>query len=130
MDDQNNQVSEAALKALENIYDSGKTILLISHVPIEPLEDNGLWEESIEVWGGSGEGRSRVLLGSRSCVPNKITKKFLALVYAEQSPIKLILSGHVHFYHDGALTKNTRQIVTGAGFNREMVKVILVPEKE
>ena len=130
VDDQNNQVSEAALKALENIYDCGKTILLISHIPIEPLEENGLWEKSIEVWGASGEGRSRVLLGSRSCVPNKTTGKFLELVYAEQSPIKLILSGHVHFYHDGALTKNTRQIVTGACFNREMVKVTLVPEKE
>jgi len=128
VDDQNNQVSEAALKALEDIYDSGKAILLISHVPIEPLEDNGLWEESIEAWGASGDGRSRVLLGFRSCYPNETTNKFLELVYGEKSPVKLILSGHVHFYHDGALTPNTRQIVTGAGFNREMVKVTLVPE--
>ena len=130
VDDQNNQISEAALKALEDIYDSGKAILLISHIPIEPLEDTGLWEESIEVWGASVDGRSRVLLGLRSCYPNVTTNKFLELVYAEESPIKLILFGHVHFYHDGALTKNTRQIVTGAGFNREMVKVTLVPEKE
>lgn len=129
VDDQNNQVSEAALKALEDIYDSGKAILLISHVPIEPLENNGLWDESVEVWGASQEGRSRVLLGPRSCYPNATTNKFLELVYAEESPIKLILSGHVHFYHDGALTKNTRQIVAGAGFNREMVKVTLLPQQ-
>ncbi len=129
VDDQNNQISEAALKAMEEIYDSGKDIILISHVPIEPPEDNGLWEKSIEVWGATQDGRSRVLLGPRSCLPNETTGRFIDLVLAEESPIELILSGHVHFYHEGRLTKDTQQIVTGAGFDREIVKVTLVPEK-
>ena len=128
VDDQNNQVSEEALKAFEEIYDSGKSIVLISHVPIEPLEDNGLWEKSNEVWGATQDGRSRVLLGSRSCLPNETTGRFLDLVRAEESPVELILSGHVNFYHEGNLTEDTMQIVTGPGFEREIVKVTLVPE--
>ena len=101
---------------------------MILHVPIEPLKDNGLWEKSNEVWGATSDGRSRVLLGSRSCLPNETTGRFLDLVRAEESPVELVLAGHVHFYHEGNLTEDTRQIVTGAGFEREIVKVTLVPE--
>ena len=116
------------MKAFEEIYDTGKAIILISHVPIESHIEDGLWEKSKEVWGATSDGRSKVLLGERSCIPDQTTGRFLELVKAADSPVKLVLSGHVHFYHEGKLTENVRQIVTGAGFERELVKIILSPE--
>ena len=128
VDDHNNQISEEALLAFQEIYDLGKAVILISHVPLEPQTADDLWQKSNEVWGASANGNSRVLLGEHSCVPNEVTAEFIELVTAAESPVLLVLSGHVHFYHEGKLTDKIQQIVTGAGFNRELVKITLVPE--
>lgn len=128
VDDYNNQVSEGALRAFKEIYNINKTVILISHVPIEPLTEDTLWQKSNEVWGTGTNGNSRVLLGEHSCIPNEVTAEFIELVSAPESPVSLVLSGHVHFYHEGKMTDNIQQIVTGAGFDRELVKITLVPE--
>ncbi len=133
VDDSCNQIAEAALNAFKGVIEKGKPIILITHVPIEPVgdikvEENTLWEESNVVWGAAENGNSRVLLGENSCIPNETTAEFLSLVTDEESPVELVLAGHIHFYHRDYLSQDLVQVVTGAGFEKELVKVILVPE--
>jgi len=41
----------------------------------------------------------------------------LELNYAEDSPVKEVLCGHLHFEWDGNITENTHQHVFGAAFD-------------
>ena len=125
VDDKNNQVCEDAVEALEGLYEKGKPVILVTHVPVEPMLDDTLTEETKKVWGPSEDGHSRVLMGPDSCMPNETTQRFLDLVLEEESPVVLVLSGHIHFYHRDMLTEELPQIVTGAGFQKEIVKVTL-----
>ena len=50
------------------------------------------------------------------------------LVTAEDSPIKLVLGGHIHFYHKDQLTDSLQQIVTGAAYEKHALYVTLKPE--
>ena len=139
VDDDCNRITEKALESFKAVIRHGKPIVLITHVPIEPHgdaamdtmpkgeESKGLWEESNRVWGAAESGNSRVLLGENSCVPNETTAEFLALVVDEDSPVELVLAGHIHFYHRDYLSGELVQVVTGAGFEKELVKVTLVP---
>lgn len=127
VDDKNNQVSEEAVDALEDLCREGKPIILVTHVPIEPPANSTLVEETKQVWGAGKDGRSRVLLGPNSCPPNETTQRFLDLILSEKSPVALVLSGHIHFYHKDYLVGQRLQIVTGAGFKKELVKLTLKP---
>lgn len=129
-DDASNKISAAALEALKEYGAKGKPIVLANHVPLEPqTEDKTLWEKSIEVWRADGSGRSRVLLGYNSCIPDETTAEFLSYVMAEDSPVKLVLAGHVHFYHRDSLNGKLEQIITGAGYEGEFTKITLKPAK-
>lgn len=128
VDDKSNQVCEEAVKALEKLYEKEKPVILVMHVPIEPLTDSTLTEETKRVWKPSPDGHSRVLLGPHSCYPNETTQKFLDLVLAHDSPVELVLAGHIHFYHRDNLTDKLVQVVTGAGYQKELVKITLKSE--
>ncbi len=127
VDDKSNKVSGKAADALEALCEKNKPVILVMHVPVEPLEDDVLLEESKEVWGTNQDGNSKVLLGPRSCVPDGDTRRFLDLALSEESPVVLVLAGHIHFYHRDILTGDLVQIVTGAGYENELVKVVLKP---
>lgn len=129
-DDINNQVSAEAANGLADICKIGKPIILVSHVPIEPLEENTLFQETNRVWGADENGYSRVLLGEHSKRPNEHTKKFLDLILDENSPVELVLSGHIHFYHKDYLKDDLLQIVTGPGYQQELVKIKLIPQEQ
>ncbi len=121
-DDANNQVTEAAADRLEQLCAGDKPIILFTHVPIEPMEAGStLWNRSKEVWGAYDDGRSRVLLGQHSCIPNETTSRFIELVMDEDSPIVAVLAGHIHFYDSSELRPGLIQTVTGAGFEGEMI---------
>ncbi|MBO4980497.1 MAG: metallophosphoesterase [Lachnospiraceae bacterium] len=128
VDDKCNQVSEEALKAMEQLSLQKKPVILVTHVPIEPAADTCLLEETKRVWGLSSDGHSRVLLGQNSCVPNETTAKFLELVLAKDSPVVLVLAGHLHFGHRDMLTEDIVQIVAGAGYQKCLVKIKIRPQ--
>ena len=125
-DDYNNQVSASALEAYKREAAKGKPIVLIVHVPIEPVTgDDSLTEKCKEVWGSSEDGKSKVTMGVNGCYPNDTTNEFLDLVLADESPVVLVLAGHIHFYHKDMLNDNIVQIVTGAAFEGNALRVTL-----
>ena len=123
-DDENSQISAEALSAYREIAEKGKPVILLLHVPIEPLtDDTSLLDKCIEVWGPSDAGKSRVTMGVNGCYPNETTAQFLDLVLAEDSPVELVLAGHVHFYHRDMLNDHTLQLITGAAFEGESMYI-------
>ena len=112
---------------MEKSIKKKKPIILISHVPFEPLVENTLLSRSIEVWGADESGASKVLIGPNGKIPDGNTEAFLQMVYDENSPVVLVLSGHVHFYHREYLKEDLLQIISGPGFKKEVIKINLVP---
>ena len=126
-DDYNNKISADALEELRRICKKGKPVILSIHVPIEPATSNSLWDMSKMIWGYTPEGMSKVLLGNRSCIPDEVTAAFIDEITRDGSPVKVVMAGHIHFYHKDMLTENTVQLVAGPGFNKEVTKIILKP---
>ncbi len=104
------QVSSRQLKRIKEIFEIGKPIILLTHVPINSIVDASLSEQSKAVW------QDRALVWGKGCYyePNKNTDEFLELVYAEDSPVKAVMSGHLHFTWEGQLTQNCMQHVFSA----------------
>lgn len=127
-DDYCNKVTPAALAELQRICTLGKPVIVSVHVPIEPQIGDYLWEMSKAMWGHTPEGRSRVLLGDKSCQPDDTTAAFINEILKEGSPVKAVFAGHIHFYHKDMLNKDVVQFVAGPGFNKEVTKLILKPE--
>ncbi len=122
VDDYNNQYSKEELSAFKEIYDKGKPVLFVSHVPLEPrTSDTTLHDKTIEIFGKDQKGNSRVLIGEHSCVPDKVTKEMTDMIFADDSPVFCVLSGHIHYAHEDMLNDRIVQIVTGAAFNSEAV---------
>ncbi|MBO4845906.1 MAG: metallophosphoesterase [Lachnospiraceae bacterium] len=125
-DDDNSQIDAPILEAYKKEAAKGKPIVLIVHVPIEPVTgDDSLTEKCKEVWGPSADDKSRVTMGVNGCYPNDTTREFLDLVLADDSPVVLVLAGHIHFYHKDMLNDKTVQIVTGAAFEGDALRVTL-----
>ncbi len=127
-DDENNQISEEALEAFKEVMTKGKPVVLCLHVPLEPAtEDTSFVEICKTTWGADENGHSRVSIGPNGCYMNETTQEFRDLVLSEESPVVLVLGGHVHFFHEDELNERTIQIVTGAAFEGKAVEVTLKP---
>lgn len=125
-DDDNSQIDQEILDAFKEEMKKGKPIILSLHVPIEPVTgDMRLVEKCKEVWGPSADDKSRVTMGVNGCYPSPVTQEFIDLVTAEDSPVVLVLAGHIHFYHKDMLNDKIVQIVTGAAFEGNAVKITL-----
>ena len=125
-DDDNSQISSLILEAYKEVASKKKPIILIVHVPIEPVTgDDSLTEKCKEVWGASADNKSRVTMGVNGCYPNDTTREFLDLVLSDDSPVALVLAGHIHFYHKDMLNDDIVQIVTGAAFEGDALRVTL-----
>ena len=112
INDSTRPISAAALQEMKDICGKGKPIILITHVPLNSLYDTSLEEESKAVWDG------RALIWGENCTyaPDGITQEFMDLVYAEDSPVKEVLAGHLHFTWDGQLTENTGEHVFSSAY--------------
>ena len=127
-DDENNQISEEAFAAYKEAAKKGKPMVVCLHVPLEPEEPGSEFVQACkDVWGASDDGHSRVSIGPEGCYINETTQEFRDLVLAEDSPVVLVLAGHIHFYRNDSLNENTRQIVTGAAYEGNAVEVTLRP---
>ena len=101
------QLSESAVDSFEQIYELGKPIILMIHVPVNSLVDDSLAMESKKVW------TDRNLTWGVDChyYPDNNTSRFLELIYEEDSLVKEILGGHLHFEWDGKVTDTVYQHV-------------------
>ena len=99
---------DAGLLTMRSVCSKGKPVLLMTHVPIEPQQDTSLSEASREIF----QGRS-LLWGYNDEYywPEYNTRQLLDIIYADDSPIKEVFCGHLHFSWDGYLTDSVKQHV-------------------
>lgn len=108
------QMTEDGYHAACEVLDKEKPVILATHVPLQSQIDASLGSKSESLW------QDRILAWGKDCYynPDKITKKFLKKVYAEDSPVVYVFSGHVHFTWNGQLTEGTNQYVFAPSYER------------
>ena len=118
-------ITPEGLNKIKTAAATGKPLILLTHVPIQPLSDESLSEKSKEVY------QDRALIWGRNPnltfyfptedTPNGLaTGELLDMIYAEDSPFVEVLCGHLHFSWDGQLTEKVHQHVFSAAFDRYM----------
>ncbi len=107
LNDSTKQIKKKQLRRFKEIATLGKPIILLTHVPLESRLDTSLAEESKKVW------QDRVLLWGENDYyePNETTQVFLDMVYADDSPVKAVVCGHLHFSWEGKITEHCLQHV-------------------
>lgn len=117
IDDSTNQVDGAALAGYESILGQGRPVIVLAHVPFITQSVLG---RAREVWS------SPVVIGAGNyggIYPDGNSERFVALTTAADSPVELVLAGHVHFYDRDVIDgeKQVLQLVGGAGFEGEAI---------
>ena len=110
-------LSDEGLARIRELAAEGKPLVLVTHVPIEPKEDESLAAASGEAFGGRS-----LIWGYRNAEywPEENTRKLLDLLYAEDSPFAAVLCGHLHLSWDGPLSDSVKEHVFSAAFERHM----------
>lgn len=128
INDKNNQFPKSAVSELLPILQGDKPVIVVLHVPLQPQYENSkLEQQADDLWGLSKKGRCRVLIGETACRPNKTTQKLLDAIFDKNSPVAAVLAGHIHFYNQSMLDEEAVQLVTGAGYYGDAVRVHLKP---
>lgn len=124
INDKNNQFEKNAVNALLPYLKGKKPVILVMHVPLQPQEEHSALEQQADdIWGLSKNGRCRVLLGETACKPNRTSQKLLDAVFAKDSPVAAVFAGHIHFYNRSMLNASSEQLVTGAGYYGDAVRI-------
>lgn len=123
------QVTEHALECFEEVYAYGKPLILMCHVPLCTEESSDLKEMAINTQGDVfikyeagdfGQVSKSVLMGEDCGYElTESSKRFLELVTAEESPVSVVLSGHLHEAWQGKISENVVQYVGDAAFKNK-----------
>ena len=97
-------------------------MIVMAHVP---FMTGSVLEKSREVWN------SPVVIGAGNyggIYANENSERFVALTTGADSPVQLILAGHVHFYDRDVCEgeKDVLQLVGGAGYEGNAILVHIV----
>lgn len=124
IDDSTNQVSPGVLQKYEQYLEQGKLMIVMCHVPFMTQSAlsraREVWSSPVVIGGGNYGG----------IYPNEDSAQFLELTTGLESPVVLMLSGHVHFYDSDVIEgeKETLQLIGGAGFEGNAILLHIVGE--
>ena len=101
------QLTEQGYQVAESVFQKKKPVILLTHVPFQSVTDNSLSEASKAGWNGK-----ELMWGTgTSYVPKDFTSSFMEYVYNENTSVKEVLAGHLHFTWDGNITQSIHQHV-------------------
>ena len=124
VDNSSNQVTPESLEEVKEAAAMGKPVVLLLHVPLSTEE---LIVKAKENW------TNPVTLGMQmhgGIAPNEASTELWHMTHEEESPIKAVLAGHVHFAYEEALSDATVEIITDAAFKGKATKIYLQKNKE
>ena len=113
VDNSSGQINDKALKEYREWLKTDKPVILLVHVPFLTqsvlTRAKEVWSTSVVLGGGNYGGT----------YPNETSAEFIELTTAEDSPVELVLAGHVHFYDRDYIAgeKEILQLVGDAGFH-------------
>lgn len=107
-----NQITPDALTRYKEILAEKKPVILMLHVP---LYTEAVLHKAAAVWKGG------VVLGGGihgGIYPDTVSTEFITLTTAKDSPVELVLAGHVHFALKSNIQgeKSIPQIIGDAGY--------------
>lgn len=112
INDSTNQVSEDVFPEFERLYGQNKPMLVMTHVPFLTQSVLGhakeVWSSPVVIGGGNYGG----------IWPNESSGRFVNMLTATESPVGLVLTGHVHFCDRDVIEgeKDVLQLVGAAGY--------------
>ena len=124
VDNSSNQVEPEALEAVKQAYERNKPMVLLQHVPFSTEE---LIAKAKEDWANP------VTLGMQvhgGIAPNDMSKELWDMTHEDESLIKAVLAGHVHFAYEEALSESTVEVITDAAFKGKATKIFLQKNRE
>ena len=114
MDNSTTQFHPDALDTFKSILSEDKPVIVLFHVPVLTQSVLGRAKEI------RGEDKQIVLGGGNwgGIYPNEISQEIMDLLVCENSPVELVLAGHVHFYDKDYVygEEPVLQIVGDAGY--------------
>lgn len=121
VDDSSGQVNPKAMSGYEELLEQEKPTLVVSHVPFLTqtllTKATEAWDSPTVIGGGVWGG----------IYPNETSRRFMELTTAEDTPVELVLAGHVHFYDRNVIDgkEQVLQIVGSAAYegNAFLVRV-------
>ena len=122
VDDSSNQVAAGAMEHIEDAYGLDKPVILMQHVPFSTEK---LIAEAKNYWANP------VTLGMQvhGGIPtNDVSADLYDKVLDDESMIRLVLAGHVHFPYEEKISEQTVEIITDAAFKGKAVKLHIVAE--
>jgi hypothetical protein len=100
------------MEGFRQLCATGKPIVLLIHIP---LCTDAITPSVMNRWG------YRFMIGNENSTPE--TLDFCKLVKSPESPVKVILAGHVHFAHEGEFAPGRLQYTSAPaldGFVRRL----------
>lgn len=117
VDDSSNQVAAEAVENIEYAYGLDKPVVLVQHVPFSTEK---LIAEAKNYWANP------VTLGMQvhgGLAPNDVSADLFSEVRDDDSNIRVVLAGHVHFPYEEQISAQTVEIITDAAFKGKAVKL-------
>ncbi len=94
---------DGAAEALARALDGEEHVLLLQHIP---LYAETLHEDTVAYWGRD------INIGGAGLCKNDNWRRVLALIEAPTSPVRALITGHLHFWHRDLLACGVPQFVT------------------
>lgn len=112
VDNSTNQVNPDALPGYEELLKQDRPVIVLNHLPYAA---QSLMPKAVAAWN------SPTVIGNNNeggIWPDESSSRFLELTVSKQSPVVLVLAGHVHFYDDDVISeeRQLRQIVGDAAY--------------
>lgn len=125
VDNSPGQVNPDAIPAFEELLAQNKPVILLFHVP---YSSEALLPKALEAWN------SPTVIGNGDqggIWPDEASQRFLELATADNSPVRLMLAGHVHLYDNSVMSeeRQVRQIVGDAAYEGSAVLIRLTGVK-
>lgn len=118
-------ITEENLSIAESQYENAaaqnKPVVAVTHVPYGSVTDPSLETLSMEV-------RNREYYWLGDWQPNEPMRRYLDIIYREDTQVKQVLAGHLHAPWDGMITEQLRQHIFSPAFSGTIGVIHFVPE--
>ena len=125
IDNSTNQVDAGVLPEYEKLIQEDEPMVVLAHVPFMTQSVLGrareVWSNPVVIGAGNYGG----------IYPNEHSESFVERTTDEESPVELVLAGHVHFYDKDVIDgeKDVLQIVGAPGFEGSATLITITGKK-
>ena len=111
VDDSRDRVVKDTVDKFFSLYEKGKPIILMMHVP---LHVDSMEADTRACW----QGRNLTMGGIAGFYGDDphVKRFYEAVALDPDTPVKLVVTGHLHFHHEDILPNGIPQIVTDKGY--------------